>query len=376
MRIFADTRYLPEGLPHGPLLRPFWGPVGSFTKHTLGSRRFDSYVANASAIFELTSLAQSDAAVVPFDWEQIAPEAISSRRDLALFGQDARTVARTIEQGLQAARDLTAAAEAHGKPVIIFIGHYGGTPALALEGSWTFRSSLSASRRWPHQFAQPFWIEDEVETRFGGRLPLRAKPPVATVAFCGFVAMRPAKRWMATLARRSRAPLHGWAEWFVEPNFRPRARAMRHLARSRALRTHFTFRDRWFDNLFDGDASAARIELSRREYFDSLIASDYVLCTRGYQNCSIRLYETLCCGRIPVFVNTDCVLPYDRWIDWKRYCVWVEEEDVAHIGPMVAEFHDRLSPEAFLERQQACRQLWLDWLSPEGFFRNLHRHLQ
>jgi hypothetical protein len=68
------------------------------------------------------------------------------------------------------------------------------------------------------------------------------------------------------------------------------------------------------------------------------------------------------------------VLPYERWIDWKRYCVWVEEEDLPKIGRKVADFHDRLSPSDFLDLQRACRELWLEWLSPHGFFRNFHRH--
>jgi hypothetical protein len=106
-----------------------------------------------------------------------------------------------------------------------------------------------------------------------------------------------------------------------------------------------------------------------------MVNSDYILCARGKGNFSFRLYETLSCGRIPVFINTDCVLPYDFEINWKEFCVWVEEEDIDSIAKRVAEFHNALTPEGFTAIQRKCRKLWEDRLSPEGFFANFHKHL-
>jgi hypothetical protein len=31
---------------------------------------------------------------------------------------------------------------------------------------------------------------------------------------------------------------------------------------------------------------------------------------------------------------------------------------------------------SFKEKQQACYQLWKEWLSPNGFYRNLYRHFE
>jgi len=112
----------------------------------------------------------------------------------------------------------------------------------------------------------------------------------------------------------------------------------------------------------------------RRNFVDNMIDGDYVLCTRGFGNFSYRLYEALCCGRIPVFVNTDCVLPYEHLIDWRQYCVWVEEYEIDMIGDIVARFHAGLSDTDFHDLQRACRRLWDEWLSPTGFFANFHRH--
>ncbi|PMB11082.1 exostosin, partial [Fischerella thermalis CCMEE 5282] len=73
-------------------------------------------------------------------------------------------------------------------------------------------------------------------------------------------------------------------------------------------------------------------------------------------------------------VDTDCVLPYDFKIDWKKYCVWVYSKDLPQIAEKVAEFHNNLSPEQFVELQYDCRQIWKDWLSYEGFFNNFWQH--
>ena len=107
-----------------------------------------------------------------------------------------------------------------------------------------------------------------------------------------------------------------------------------------------------------------------------MVGSDYVLCIRGAGNFSYRLYETLSCGRIPVFVDTDCVLPYERWIDWPSLGVWLPEKDLPRIAERVAAFHELLSPTEFRERQRACRRLWEEWLSPVGFFANFYRHFE
>jgi hypothetical protein len=107
-----------------------------------------------------------------------------------------------------------------------------------------------------------------------------------------------------------------------------------------------------------------------------MLESDYVLCARGNGNFSYRLYETLCMGRIPVFIDTDCVLPLDFDIDWRDYCVWVDEAEIEQIGDQVLEFHESLDESEFEERQRACRRLWETHISPQGFFANFHLHFE
>jgi hypothetical protein len=103
--------------------------------------------------------------------------------------------------------------------------------------------------------------------------------------------------------------------------------------------------------------------------------SDYVLCIRGGGNFSIRLYETLMMGRIPVFVNTDCFLPQTDRIDWKKHVIWVEWVDRKNIAKIVSNFHTYVHSDAFKAMQLANRELWKNELSVAGCLNYLN-HLK
>ena len=79
-------------------------------------------------------------------------------------------------------------------------------------------------------------------------------------------------------------------------------------------------------------------------------------------------------GRIPAFVDTDCILPYHDTIDWRRYAVWVDESDLGNAARILADFHARMSPQEFRERQLECRRLWEERLTADGFYGHFREH--
>ena len=114
---------------------------------------------------------------------------------------------------------------------------------------------------------------------------------------------------------------------------------------------------------------------STLEFFDNIKDSDYVLCARGVGNFSVRLYETLAMGRIPVFVNTDCMMPHDTYFNWKNYVVWVEYKDRHRIADKVAEFHANLNEESLNDFFIGNRKLWENKLKLDSYFKTLFNHL-
>lgn len=252
------------------------------------------------------------------------------------------------------------------------------SPVIDLPNAVVFKSAMDRSRRKAHEYAAPYFIDDPARTDAGAAITVRTMGSRPVVGFCGYAAVNPIKiaYGIATNFRNNLTYLAGRSKYEpvpIVPATMLRAKALDLLARDRRVDANFVIRDRHRAGFTRKDSSAGAVAATA-EFFDNIAGSDYTLCVRGNGNWSIRLYETLACGRIPVFVDTDCVLPYESTVDWKRYCVWVDEAEVRYIGEKVAEFHDRLSPDDFVELQRACRTLWQERLSFSGFMNHLPEH--
>lgn len=358
LKIFSDRSYLPEGMGHVVMLYPFWGknPEDPMAPE---SGRFDRYTEIGRSFFEMTSLREADFAVMPAPWERAMHD--EAARDLAI---------RFAEETKQ-----------EKKRVVLFFWS-DLDQDVPIENAVVLRTSFYHSKRKPNEFAMPAWSEDFVERYLGGRLLIRQKRAKPIVGFCGYIAplKMPFKRrlkdglhWGASLVGM-RKPKTSIA--LSKLGSVARAKALRALSKSPLVETNFIIRDRFLGGalLPDGRADLVLIQKVRLEFVQNMVESDYILCARGGGNFSYRLYETLCCGRVPVFIDTDCVLPYDFDVNWKDYCVWVEERELSLVAEKVAEFHSNLSPQDFVDLQHECRRLWEQWMSPEGFFANFYRH--
>jgi hypothetical protein len=351
LAVYSERELVRAGDWHVPILNPFWGHGAAPMNRPDFADRF---VARAGELFTLVDLPDADLAVFPVDWKRV----------------------RTSPERIEEARAFAERARAAGVPTAIFSVSDHDEP-VPIEDAFVFRTSLTRSRRGEREFALPGLHEDLLD----GGVEVReyAKPPI--VSFCGFVFFEDRAASLSARLRRAAAEGKRWAlERLGRPSERDvyvRARAVEALLHERRfVRPELVLRSQGGGGGQSdpvGDAFRPWEDV-RREYVRSIVESDYVLCTRGIGNWSYRLYETLCLGRIPVFVDTDCVLPYDFELDWREHVVWVDRRDVGRIGEIVAAFHERLGADGFAARQRAARRLWEERLSPEGFFANFHRH--
>jgi hypothetical protein len=349
LRLFSDRGCLPEESRHLPILYPFWGrtPIAP-GRESIYAR----FVGIGPSLFTMTeSMQEADLAVLPADWKFY------------------------LERGReQLARQFVEEAKRYSKQVVVFF--YGDSDADVPLDATVFRSSLYRTTRKPNEFALPSWYRDPVEVDLGGRIPIRPKEARPAVGFCGMAKWRFDSRLIFILRQSARiAGLRNANKLFDHRTLR--ARVLRILSKNPAIKANFIIRDRYWGGGYLGRSSSWNQTLKKRveaEYIQNMVESDYIVCTRGAGNYSLRLYETLSCGRIPVFVDTDCVLPYDFTLDWRRHCVWVDQSELSSIAEKVIEFHDELSPQEFVDLQYKCRELWGKWLSPEGFFAHFHLH--
>jgi len=66
--------------------------------------------------------------------------------------------------------------------------------------------------------------------------------------------------------------------------------------------------------------------ISEASYYQSIIDSKFVLCPRGGSPSSVRIFETLAAGRIPVIISDDLILPLPD-IGWDKFSIRVPEKD-------------------------------------------------
>ena len=200
-----------------------------------------------------------------------------------------------------------------------------------------------------------------------------SKKELPTIGFCGHATVSIFKRLKEmlifgreNLKRLLKNPFRKDWEFYFASAYE-RARLLKLLEKSSLVKTNFIYRNSYRA----GAKTAEDLEKTTKEYFDNLYISDYVLCVRGAGNFSVRFYETLMFGRIPIFVNTDCMLPFEDKINWKNHVVWIEWKDREKIAALVADFHKQISNEDFIKMQLNNRKLWKETLSINGMLQIL-----
>lgn len=91
-------------------------------------------------------------------------------------------------------------------------------------------------------------------------------------------------------------------------------------------------------------------EEQKQAYTDHLQRSTYILCPRGSENYSFRIYEALSFGRVPVIIDTNIVLPPE--IGWERLSVRVPYDSINKILDYIRQDYHTHSGDQFAARQQ------------------------
>lgn len=356
LKVFSDPAYISPVRPMScAMMAPFFGDREAAFWST-DTAVLDTYIANSAQYFDFVqNLADADFAVLPSTWHRY----LSSGTE-------------------QIAYDFAQKVADAGKPLIVF-------HERDYDFKFPFPNAILFSPALEHaptarQFGLPAWIPDHM----GAAAPLRHKQDRPVVGFCGWI---PAPTLSSRVRRVARMTVPGLSRKRMrgvsaplQPNFRYKFLRFRSIARLRdhpEVTDNFILRDKFFAGANIKQTEQQQMQsraAALQEYLDNLRNSDYSLCVRGIGNYSLRFYETLAAGRVPLFLDTHCALPYSFAIDWRDELVWVDPSDHAHVGQKLVTFHAAETAESFQARQQRMRALWVDWVSPDGFFRNFHRH--
>lgn len=348
LKLYVDRTMVSDRISYIPLLYPFWGVIvnenAPFRTHAFQSHGYDT---NCFALVD--SIPEADYVLMPHPYLNLL------ENERALFDRS------------------VAFARAAGKPLLIDApGDLPGpTPpkGSVVMRFWTYRFAHSES-----EIIVPLPVEDLLETYRGGALTPRKKKRVPSVGFVGWTKLTPAqyaKTYLKELPLRLRS--------LVDCRYRTvikgvlwRSRALRSLARTKGVELYSIER-----NIFGARTDTADDTARwRRDFVDNLDQCDYALCIKGDANVSYRFYEALSMGRIPLYLDTESVLPLEDQIDYRSFCVFIDYRDIGRIGKKLLEFHTKVSPEEFESMQRRAREAFEKFLRLDSFSPYLTQELR
>ena len=334
---FGDK--LPAECHTWSMLFPFLGFPSWFEERTV----YNKYIESAPSLFKPTSLAECDIAVLPYAY--LSEEHVSYRHQ-QLFIDDAAN---------------------KGKLVIANVS--GDTyQAVSYPNVIALRHELYQSRKTKYEYQITQWTQDLKTHNDGRDWEAVTKTVKPKISFCGyatplgldtFSSLKPLLRhWLEQVP---------YVNKYIKPRFSYRVNALKLLLSDKSVDCDFIIRRTFAFGKY-GEIDLKLTNPNRIQFIENMYNSPYALCARGGANCSLRLYEALSCGRIPVIVDSDCVLPFNDLINWSDYAIIVPYQKLQLIGSILNSFHASISSNDFVNRQALCRNLWDEWVSTNGFY--------
>ena len=137
-------------------------------------------------------------------------------------------------------------------------------------------------------------------------------------------------------------------------NHTRRVELLRFLNLSDHLQTDFLYRKKFFSYL---KVTPEKREVLRQEFKIILHRNIFSVCCRGAGNYSVRFYETLRAGRIPVLLDSDMPLPFEDEINWNELIVCKQTPQEVEQTIL-----DWIANRDLVAIQNKCRKIWEEFL--------------
>lgn len=224
-----------------------------------------------------------------------------------------------------------------------------------------FKSKLSDNEE-----ILPSFVSDPYDILFTNKWETIDKTVTPTIGFVGHAnnsKIKLAKEFLLhlkfTISRMVNKSLGDYQPFY--PSGLKRFEILQQLSKTDKISTNFIFRKLYRA----GVKNEVDKEKTSLEFFKNIESNLYTVCMRGAGNFSVRLYETLMMGRIPVLVASDAKLPLENFIDWKKHVVLTNSENIA--ADLVS-FHELNSKEELIEIQMNNRNLMLGLFQRVNYF--------
>jgi hypothetical protein len=222
------------------------------------------------------------------------------------------------------------------------------------------RPSLMCSRKLPNEICMPAYVEDLGSIH--GVVPLHKSEqlPVGFMGKAEFSNMKEHVRYMLRNYVLRQGPAREGMYF--------RRRALQELGRESRIALSATARKKY-------SAHQNSIELppeeARKQFVASIQDNLCTLAPRGDGNYSLRFYETLALGRIPILIDTDMVLPLEDHIAYDEFIVRIPFQDLSRLPELLLAWYDGHSDAELLSMQEKAREVFVTKLYMPAFLQTL-----
>lgn len=328
-----------------PLLKPFL-KGNEFSD----AQRVEMYAISKSDVTFVENLEMAELAILPMSWNYYVSY---KKQDLAItFIKQANSL--------------------NLKVWMVLFGDY-GIKIPEFKNTLVFRANGYRSKLPQTHQGIPVFIEDPLKKQFGTKsVLLKEYHKNPTVGFCGLASNHygNALKTLIKIAVKNILSHFNLSQKTPEALLAAsylRSTCLKKLQQHPEIKDNFIIRKKYRA----GAKTQAQRKQSTAEFYNNMKNSDYILCVRGAGNFSVRLYETLAMGRIPIYIHTNGLLPLENTIKWKEHVVWVNYNEVDKIAEKVLAFHQNLNPKTFSELCKKNRMLWETKLQTGSFFKTI-----
>ena len=214
---------------------------------------------------------------------------------------------------------LHKSARRQGKPMLVLVLHDETIPYKGCEGLIILRTSMLGSQRLPNEWPLPYsWESSDA--------PFVPAPeqPLPGISFCGQV--------------------NAWRTELIDA-----------LQAAPDMHTDFILQQQFWGGKPQDPAL-------KNQFWQNLQSQPFALAPRGAGNFSMRFYQALSVGRIPVLIDTDMPLPLADTLDWHNSIVLAASPAAA-----LAQMRQIVASDNLLHRQQRCYELYHQHLSLQQY---------
>jgi len=326
-KVYSDRHHI------FPLLKPFFKGE-RFTDR----ERKELYGISEKEIDVVHDIDQADYAILPMSWN---------------FYRNQNKVSH--------AESLVIEASKNKLKTLSFTNGDFGVKIPSIKNLYVFRSGGDRSKLSKTHVGLPSFIEDPLKKHFKSEtvsISEYGQKPI--VGFCGHAkgsVFNAVKEFSKTCLRNLLYYINlkkGLPQQLLSTSFL-RAMLIKRFQNDKRVISNFILRKKYRAGVTTKDDR----QRTTQEFYNNLEDSQYIICVRGAGNF----------GRIPVFINTDCILPLTDTIGWKEHVVWVEYKERNDVVEKTMQFHKSLSVKGFKELQKNNRKLWEEKLTLGGFFK-------